>query len=274
MKKHPIIHSTLIAAAAVAFFTIFGLADSVKAQTTEFTYQGQLENASVTANEDYDFQFALFDSLNGGTQFGSTITLNNIAVVNGVFSVKLDFGDVFNGGSRYLEIRVRQTTAGGGFITLNPRQLFTSAPYSVKALKSASADTLSNNCVGCITDAQIASVDGGKVTGTVANAAQLGGAPASSFIRDNDPRLSSPMNFIQNGNALQANSNFNIDGFGTANVFNARVQYNLGGNRILSSPGPSNIFVGVGAGASNTTAVMNNSFIGNNTGLRQHNRQN
>ncbi len=136
MKKNLTPHFSMIAVVAVALFTIFGLTQSVKAQTTEFTYQGQLENSSVIANEDYDFQFALFDSLTGGTQLGGTITLNSVAVVNGIFSVKLNFGDVFNGSPRYLEIRVRQTTAGGGFITLNPRQLFTSAPYSVKALKA------------------------------------------------------------------------------------------------------------------------------------------
>ncbi|PYS38568.1 MAG: hypothetical protein DMF71_16650, partial [Acidobacteria bacterium] len=48
-------------------------------------------------------------------------------------------------------------------------------------------------------------------------------------------------NYIQNGTNQQATSNFSISGDGTAagtlssNIVNAAKQYNIGGNRILSS---------------------------------------
>jgi hypothetical protein len=84
-------------------------------------------------------------------------------------------------------------------------------------------------------------------------------------------------NFIQNTTTQQAGSNFNISGDGTAanltasstlsgNIVNATTQFNLGGNRILSAPGTANLFVGSGAGNSNTTGYYN-SFVGVNAGI-------
>jgi len=67
--------------------------------------------------------------------------------------------------------------------------------------------------------------------------------------------------YIQNSVNLQSAANFAIAGNGAANIFNATTQYNIAGNRILSNPGLSNLFVGVGAGAGNTTG-SDNSFVG------------
>lgn len=63
----------------------------------------------------------------------------------------------------------------------------------------------------------------------------------------------------------------NVDGTFGANILNATTQLNLGGNRVLSVSGTqqtpfSNIFAGVGAGASNTSGG-GNSFFGHNAGL-------
>ncbi len=78
------------------------------AQTTEFTYQGSLNNSEVPATGNYDFEFALFTSAAAGTQLGSTITVSNVAVANGIFSANIDFGNQFSGSARFLEIRVRR----------------------------------------------------------------------------------------------------------------------------------------------------------------------
>src|SRR5262245_6364329 len=72
-------------------------------------------------------------------------------------------------------------------------------------------------------------------------------------------------NYIQNSFNPQP-ANFNIVGAGTANVFNATTQYNIAGSRILSNPGRDNLFVGVGAGGSNTNG-NNNSFVGPGAGV-------
>src|SRR6059058_5507476 len=72
------------------------------AQTTAFTYQGRLTDGGTPANGNYDLQFTLWDSASGGSQIGSTQTINTVAVSNGVFTVSLDFGaSSFNGANRF-----------------------------------------------------------------------------------------------------------------------------------------------------------------------------
>ncbi len=192
----------------IIFTALVLFAASVAAQTTEFTYQGQLQTSSAPATGSYDFEFLLFDASVGGSQVGATLTRNGVAVANGIFSVNLDFGASFPGANRFLEIHVRQT-GGGAFTPLTPRQSVTSAPYSVKSLtadtatssvtatNATTANGLSASCVGCVTNAQIGSIDGAKVTGTVANATnatnattatdsqQLGGVAASQYLQTN-----------------------------------------------------------------------------------------
>src|SRR5438445_276122 len=98
------------------------------AQTTSFTYQGRLTDGGTPANGNYDLQFALFDNSAGGTQVGSTQTLSTVLVVNGGFTVNLDFGvSAFPGANRFLEIGAR-LSGGGAFTILAPRQPITSTP--------------------------------------------------------------------------------------------------------------------------------------------------
>jgi hypothetical protein len=72
-------------------------------------------------------------------------------------------------------------------------------------------------------------------------------------------------NYIQNTIAPQATSNFNISGTGTANIFSAGTQYNIGNSRILSSPGTLNTFVGINNGTS-ITSGQRNTFVGRDAG--------
>lgn len=372
MKKTVIVYSLIC-------LSLFHVA--VSAQSTEFTYQGQMQSASALANGVFDFEFALFSSAFGGGQLGSTQTRSGVNVANGIFSVSLDFGNQFDGSTRFLEIRVRQS-GGGAFTTLSPRQSIASSPYAVRSLDAQNAvnsqtaanatnaanavnattatnftgplagdvtgtqgsttvarlrgtnvaataptngqvlkfnsganqwqpapdDTgtggggtitgvtagtgltggglagnvsisIANSGVGTaqiadnnVTDVKINSVSGAKVTGTVAsatNSTQLGGVAANQFVQTNDPRLSdsrSPTagssNYVQNTTIAQPATNFNISGTGTAATFNATTQYNLSGNRILSTLGISNLFVGTGTGTTGSFNV----FVGPNSG--------
>jgi hypothetical protein len=142
------------------------------AQTSVFTYQGKLTDMSAAANGQYDFTFKLFDTVSGGTQIGTDVLRDDVQITNGIFTVNLDFGAAAftNGAARFLEISVRTGASTGAFQTLTPRQEITSSPFSIKSLNAASADSLSSACVLCVTDAQIQTIDGSKVTGTVANA--------------------------------------------------------------------------------------------------------
>jgi len=103
---------------------------------TEFTYQGRLTDGSRPANGTYDFEFILFDALSDGNQMGGPITKGNVTVTDGLFTVKLNFGDVFDGTALYLQIGVRPGASNGAFTTLTPRQALTAAPYAQYAAKA------------------------------------------------------------------------------------------------------------------------------------------
>lgn len=225
-------------------------AATAKTQTTEFTYQGSLSDGGAAASGSHDFEFLLFDSLVSGTQIGSTVTRNAVAVSNGIFVVRLDFGSQFPGANRFLEIRVR-VSGQGGITILAPRQQIGSEPYAIKSLNAENA----------------------AIAATANNALSLGGTAANQFVLTGDARLSdarNPLpnssNYIQNQNAgAQASSDFNISGTGTANIFNASARFDLGGNHILSSPGSNNLFAGLQTGQATTTGVAN-TFFGTQAG--------
>jgi len=140
VSRRVLILSAILCAAFVA----------AQAQTTAFTYQGRLSDRANPANGAYQMQFALYDVSNvqQPQPIPITITLNNVAVTNGVFTVSLDFGgSAFTlGGDRFLEIRVF-STATSGYVTLAPRQQLTSSPYSIRTISASAADSLSNLCV-------------------------------------------------------------------------------------------------------------------------------
>jgi len=99
---------------------------------TAISYQGRLEDNASAANGPYDFQFLLLDASVGGTQIGGIVTLNDVPVSTGIFTVKLDFGvGVFGGGARFLQIAVRPGASGGAYTTLTPRQELTPAASSL-----------------------------------------------------------------------------------------------------------------------------------------------
>ena len=97
---------------------------------TAFNYQGQLKQSGNPLNATADFEFKLFNAVTGGVQVGSTSLVNNVNIVNGLFTVSLDFGVLaFNGDQRWVEAQVRSPAGGGNFTTLNPRQALTATPY-------------------------------------------------------------------------------------------------------------------------------------------------
>ena len=222
----------------------------VQAQTTAFTYQGRLSDNNLAANGPYEMQFSLFDAASGGGQIGSTETHNTVSVVNGIFTVELDFGvGSFSGPARYLQIAVRPAGSANPHTLLSPRQSVTSAPYAIRSLN---ADTATNST-------------------------QLGGLDANQYVQTNDPRLSNERDpvagsfyYIQNRQSQQPLANFNISGNGTAagtlsgNTINATTQFNINNNRVLSSAGTDNLFVGISAGTNNTG--FSNTFAGRSAG--------
>ncbi|MEQ1924420.1 MAG: hypothetical protein ABL952_18130, partial [Pyrinomonadaceae bacterium] len=216
---------------------------SLRGQTPAFSYQGSLNLGGTPANGSYDFQFALYDVAVGGNPLTTVNSVNGVNVTNGIFNVTLFFGNNFPGNDRFIEIRVRPA-GGGAHTVLTPRQQILSAPYAIRAVSALNANSLA--CFNCVDATHIASVSGLVVQGTI---------PVSSV-----PAGSS--NYVQNGGSQQAAANFNISGTGTAQLFNAQSQFNIGGERVLSRPNStSNTAVGTNASVNN--GITNSTAIGN-----------
>jgi len=99
---------------------------------TAFTYQGRLVSGTNAANGLYDFTFALFDDPGTWSQKGPTLADNGVPATNGLFTVTLDFGNVFDGNGRWLAVWVR-TNGAASYTQLTPRQPLTPTPYAVFA---------------------------------------------------------------------------------------------------------------------------------------------
>ena len=94
-----IIQFTLCVALALISFV-------ASAQDTSFTYQGELKDNGSPAGGVYNFGFSLFDSETGGSQIGTTELLTGWPVVDGKFTVQLDFGALaFDNSERGLRSR-------------------------------------------------------------------------------------------------------------------------------------------------------------------------
>jgi len=102
---------------------------------TAFTYQGQLKLNGTTVDGLVDVRFTLFDAFGGGNQVGLVQLVAGVDVVEGYFSVDLDFGGAaFTGPDRWLKIEVRSPAGAGAFNELTPRQAIRPAPYALFAL--------------------------------------------------------------------------------------------------------------------------------------------
>jgi hypothetical protein len=107
--------------------------ETLCAQGTAFTYQGELNSGGDPANGLYDFTFTIFSTSNGASPATLTLTNSAVAVTNGLFTTILDFGgSVFNGNPAWLEIAV-STNDDKSFTTLSPRELLTPKPYAIFA---------------------------------------------------------------------------------------------------------------------------------------------
>jgi len=116
---------------------------------TTFTYQGRLMDADEPADGFYDFEFSLYSDPNlSSSQVGPTVDINDLYVIDGYFTVELDFGSkVFEGDARWLGIGVRPGNSSERYTLLSPRQRVTPTPFALYA-ENANTDndwTISGN---------------------------------------------------------------------------------------------------------------------------------
>lgn len=186
----------VIAFTALATTAAFG-------QGNAFNFQGRLNDGSNPANGAYDLQFRLFNAITGGTQIGATVSRPNTTLINGVFSVTLDFGvAAFNSPDNvFIEIGVRPNGSTNAYTILGPRQQLTVVPYAIRARNSTFADLATN-----ATNATYA-----QTSISANNALSLISIPGGEFVT----KTNGGADFIRNQTTIQPNSNFNISGNGT-----------------------------------------------------------
>jgi hypothetical protein len=210
---------------AMAAFLFLALA--ARAQTTAFTYQGQLNSSNAPATGSYDFRFKIYDANN--SVVAGPLTNAPVGVTNGLFTVTLNFGaGVFDGSTRSLEIGVRSYGDTNAYTVLSPRQTLTSVPYAIQSLNASNAVVLTaplpaTSLSGTIPDARLSanvallnsSVNfSGGVTATsfTGNGYGLLNVPATSLIGTiPDARLST--------NVAMLNANANFSGSVTGALF-------------------------------------------------------
>ncbi|MBX7062765.1 MAG: hypothetical protein K1X52_14015 [Pyrinomonadaceae bacterium] len=136
-----------------------------------FTYQGKLIDNSTLATGNFDFLVYVCSNVDPlvqpATSCEDSQVVTSIPVQSGIFTIQLDpnpslFDDHE---TMYLEIQVRQSNSGNAYTALTPRQQITATPYATSALNAKGL-----TCTNCVGSAQVVSVPGSKITGSVANA--------------------------------------------------------------------------------------------------------
>lgn len=124
---------------AAAFVTLAHFLFASSTAPAAFTYQGRLFNSGDPVDGLYTVTFKAFDSLTGGTQVGSTISVSQVSVTNGYFQQLLDLGpDVPRGIRLWLEITLKKYNTSETAALLTPRQELTPAPIAMYAQKAQS----------------------------------------------------------------------------------------------------------------------------------------
>jgi hypothetical protein len=122
---------------------LFGLLASLMASVASaqpFTYQGFLKDGGTPANGNYNMTFRLFSVATGGTAL-ATVGPVSVSISNGLFTRELNFGSVWDGSDRYLEIQVGSTV-------LSPRVKINPTPYASYSAATRGLNVDSNLNVG------------------------------------------------------------------------------------------------------------------------------
>lgn len=125
--------------AALVCGMLAGMAGAA-AGPTSFSYQGKLMSAGAPYSGSADLRVSVYDAATGGTLIAGPQTVSGVAVAGGVYSTAFDFGAIFGGGARWLQVEVRTPSGVGSFVAVTPRQLVGASPIATSVVgMSASA---------------------------------------------------------------------------------------------------------------------------------------
>jgi len=167
----------------------FASISNLHAQGTAFTYQGRLNSGTNPVTGSYDLRFLLYNDATAGGVVAGPVTNAATAVSNGLFTVMLDFGAVYDGTPLWLHIGVR-TNGAANFTGLSPRQPLTPTPYAVFAEGANAAGLTGTIPAGDLSGAYggviVLNNSGNSFSGNGAgllnvNPSLLGGLAASNF---------------------------------------------------------------------------------------------
>ena len=227
------------------------LGGAAHAQVTAFTYQGRLANNGQPASGSYDLSFKLYTVSQGGSQLAGPATNAAVAVSNGLFTTTVDFGNVFAGGSNWLEIAV-STNGANAFSTLAPRQLLTPVPYAILA-------NAASNVLGAVSAAQL--------TGSIPVASVSGVLPLAQIptvvVTNGASSISVSGSFSGNGSGL---TNLNAASLSSGTLADIRLSTNVALLNTTNFFTGTNTFAGV-LKATNANNVLAGSFSGSAAGL-------
>lgn len=219
------------------------------AQTTVFTYQGELKESGTLVNGTFDLRFRLFDVAEGGNPIGSTLCANNVPVSEGKFAVSIDFGqNLQTTAQRFLEIEVRADAGldcanAGGFLVLSPRQTITPTPRANFASIALTAFTLAA-ADGTPANAVIVDNNGKVGIGTTAPTHTLHVAETAPTIAIQDTDSSANqvgyVSYRDSGNVERAWVGFGLAGDPDFSITNTRT----GGDIVLNALGSSRVGIG------------------------------
>ncbi len=182
-------HGTLL-----IFLLVFQRIAGAAPLESAFSYQGELQQGGQPANGQFDFSFALFDVDTGGSPLGSAIELQDVRVVNGIFTVQLDFGiSPFAGDQLWLEIEVGPDVATQPLEPLLPRQPVSAVPYALHAefvaMGSVGSGEIASGAVGSaqIDESQVQQrIQGTCSAGTAVTAISESGQVTCQPVGDGD----------------------------------------------------------------------------------------
>lgn len=152
----------------LGFLCGFAGAASADLVGSAISVQGVLSADGVPAEGVYDLRLTPYPDAVGAAPSGPPQEVDNVLVVGGAFTTRVDFGlSLFQGERVFVEIAVRAGNSTGSYEALLPRQELTPAPY---ALKPAPGSVGSLEIVsGSVGPAQL--LDGGVQTGELADGA-------------------------------------------------------------------------------------------------------